>query len=74
MRKVKEYLTRNWLLIVVGCILQAKMVRLAYSQRGYVWFGGEMLVLLAVLAAWEYIKMLVRIVWEVYKEQSGCAE
>ena len=74
MQKVKDYLTRNWLLIVAGCIIQTKLVHLAYEQRGYFWFGGEMLVLLAMLAAWEYVKMVIRIILDVYKEQSECTE
>ena len=74
MRKVKDCLTWNWLLIVAGCIIQTKLVHLAYEQRGYFWFGGEMLVLLTMLAAWELVKMAVRIILEVYKEQSECTE
>lgn len=74
MRKVKNYLTRNWLLIVAGCIVQTKLVYLAYEQRGYFWFGGEMLALLAMLAAWEYVKMVIRIILEVYREKSEWAE
>ena len=49
MRKVKMYVSRNWLWIVVGLILTEVFVKMAYAERGYVAYGGEWLTLPLVL-------------------------
>lgn len=45
MRKVKMYVSRNWLWIVAGLILTEVFVKMAYAERGYVAYGGEWLTL-----------------------------
>ena len=49
MKKVKMYVSRNWLWIVVGLILTEVFVKMAYAERGYVAYGGEWLTLPLVL-------------------------
>lgn len=49
MRKVKMYVSRNWLWIVVGLILTEVFVKMAYAERGYVAYGGEWLTLPLVI-------------------------
>lgn len=45
MKKLEEYIVRNWIWIVTGLILTWKAVEFACAERGYVAFGGEWLVL-----------------------------
>lgn len=49
MRKVEEYISRNWLWIIAGLILTEVFVKMAYAERGCVACGGEWLTLLLVL-------------------------
>ena len=49
MRKVKMYVSRNWLWIIAGLILTEVFVEMAYAERGYVAYGGEWLTLPLVL-------------------------
>lgn len=49
MRKAERYISRNWLWIIAGLILTEVFVKLAYTERGYLVYGGEWLVLPLVL-------------------------
>lgn len=49
MRKVKRYISRNWLWIIAGLILTEIFIKMAYAERGYVAYGGEWLTLPLVL-------------------------
>lgn len=49
LKRVKRFVMRYWLAISVGMIGTAKAAELAYSERGYMAFGGEYLVLPVVV-------------------------
>lgn len=53
MRRFKRYISRNWFWIVVGLILTKVAVEMAYTERGYIAYGGEWLTLPLVLMAAE---------------------
>ena len=57
MRKVKMYVSRNWLWIIAGLILTEVFVKMAYAERGYVAYGGEWLTLPLVIYAGGGIKV-----------------
>ena len=58
MKKLRRYIERNWLWIVLGLILTEKAVQAADLQRGYLAYGGEYLTLPLIL-------MLVQLVRNV---------
>ncbi len=49
MKKIKRYISKNWLWIVAGLLLTVPAVKMAYEQRGYVAYGGEWLILPLIL-------------------------
>lgn len=49
MKKMEDFIIRNWILLVTGLILTRKAVEFAYAERRYVAFGGEWLVLPVML-------------------------
>ncbi len=49
MRKVKEFIRRNWYWVALGTVLTKFAVRYTYQERGYVAYGGEWLVLPVIL-------------------------
>lgn len=49
MKKIKRYISKNWLWIVAGLLLTVPAVKVAYEQRGYVAYGGEWLILPLIL-------------------------
>ena len=58
-RMVRSYCSRNWLLIVAACYAQFEMTTQAILKRGCVAFGGETLVLPAILIIWEAVRFSV---------------
>lgn len=44
-RKIKRFISKNWLWITVGLILTEVFAKMAYAERGYMAFGGEYLTL-----------------------------
>lgn len=44
-RKIKRFISRNWLWITAGLILTEVFAKIAYAERGYMAFGGEYLTL-----------------------------
>ncbi len=48
-KKIKRYISKNWLWIVAGLLLTVPAVKMAYEQRGYVAYGGEWLILPLIL-------------------------
>ena len=68
MRKARNYILRNWLLIVAGCIIQTRAVQYAYNLRGEFEFGGEMFILLGILVTWEVVRLLLRNLFELLGE------
>lgn len=67
MKKMEKFIVRNWLWLAAGCILTRKAVEAAYTERGYVAFGGEWLVLPVLLLA----VYIVRIVKNEIVEEIG---
>lgn len=68
MRKVKNYILRNWLLIVIGCILQVKAMQVGLVQRGGFQIGGDMFVLAFVLLIAEFFRIALRYVLDALEE------
>ena len=56
MRRVRRYVSRNWLWIVAGLILKEVAVKSAYEARGYLAYGGEWLILPLILMLVEEIR------------------
>lgn len=56
MRRVKRYISRNWLWIVVGLILTEVEVKSAYETRGYLAYGGEWMIMPLILMLAEEIR------------------
>lgn len=69
MRKIKNYILRNWLLIVGGCILQAKAVHVGVAQRGTFVIGGDMLILPFALLTAELVRAAIRVGIELIEEE-----
>ena len=46
---VERYILKNWIWIVVGCVLTRKAVETAYETRGVYRIGGEWLILPIIL-------------------------
>jgi hypothetical protein len=49
MKKIKRYISNNWLWIVAGLLLTVPAVKMAYEQREYIAYGGEWLILPLIL-------------------------
>ena len=71
MRKVKMYVSRNWLCIVVGLILTEVFVKMAYAERGYVAYGGEWLTLPLVLMLVEVSRCVGDVVRYLFGTEGG---
>lgn len=71
MRKVKRYISRNWLLIIVGLILTEVFVKMAYVERGYVAYGGEWLTLPLVLILAEVSRSVSDVVMYLFEAEDG---
>ena len=41
MKQVEQYISRNWIWIIVSLVLTVVSVRMAYAERGYIAYGGE---------------------------------
>lgn len=67
MKKMEKYIVRNWIWLMSGLILTRKAVDFAYAERGYVAFGGEWLILPAMM-------MLVHMVRNVRRSISATDE
>lgn len=59
MKQLEQYISRNWLWIIVDLVLTVISVRLAYAERGYVAYGGEYLTLPLVLMEVEVVQKVV---------------
>lgn len=72
MKKMEKFIVRNWIWLVIGLVLTRKAVELAYAERGCIAFGGEWLVLPAVLFlvhfAREFRRNLPELI-ELFKEE-----
>lgn len=72
MKMMEKFIVRNWIWLVIGLILTRKAVELAYVEREYIAFGGEWLVLPAVLFlvyfAREFRRNLPELI-ELFKEE-----
>ena len=71
MRKVKMYVSRNWLWIVAGLILTEVFVEMAYVKRGYLAYGGEWLTLPLVLMLVEVSRRVGEVVRYLFETESG---
>lgn len=71
MRKVKMYVSRNWLRIVAGLILTEVFVKMAYAERGYVAYGGEWLTLPLVLMLVEVSRCVGDVVRYLFGTEGG---
>ena len=71
MRKVKMYVSRNWLWIIAGLILTEVFVFLAYAERGYVAYGGEWLTLPLVLMLVEVSRRMGDVVRYLFGTEDG---
>lgn len=71
MRKVKMYVSRNWLWIVAGLILTEVFVKMAYAERGYVTYGGEWLTLPLVLMLVEVSRCVGDVVRYLFGTEDG---
>lgn len=49
MKEIEQYISRNWIWIIVGLVLTVVSVRMAYAERGYIAYGGEYFTLPLVL-------------------------
>ncbi len=56
MRGIRRYISKNWIWIVTGLILTAVFVEVAYTDRGYLAYGGEWLTLPLILMLVEMIR------------------
>jgi hypothetical protein len=56
MRKFRRYISRNWLLIIIGLVFTAISVKAAYIERGYWAIGGEYFVLPVLLMGAEIVR------------------
>lgn len=61
---VESYVIKNWIWIVVGCVLTRKAVEIAYDTRGVYRIGGEWLILPIILM----LVSLVRSMKSEYKK------
>lgn len=71
MRKVKMYVSRNWLWIVAGLILTEIFVKMAYAERGYVAYGGEWLTLPLALMLAEVSRCAGDVVRDLFGTEGG---
>lgn len=65
MKAIGKYITKNWLWIIAGCLLQEKAIEIAYQDRGCFAIGGEWLVLIAVLLLVSIVRQVIWCVKEV---------
>ncbi len=71
MRKLEEYISRNWLWIVAGLILTEVFVKMAYAERGCVAYGGEWLTLPLALMLAEVSRRVGNVVRYLFGTESG---
>lgn len=62
MRALINYISRNWIWIIAGLVLTEALVKLSYSTRGYIAYGGEWLALPLVLLIAEAIRDVADVV------------
>ena len=59
MKGVREFIIRNWYVIIVGLWLMGKAISGAYEFRGHTGIGGEFLVLFVILLGASTIRGIV---------------
>lgn len=73
MRKMERFITRNWLWITLGCVLQKKAIELAYQERGFIAVGAEWFVLPIILLIVAIIRGMAQSIIELKEEKSDRA-
>lgn len=67
MKIAKEILLRNWFWIVVALILTYVNVKMAFLERGYEAYGGELLTMPVILLIVKIIRNLCNVVMNLFK-------
>ena len=49
MKGFKKWVTENWILFVIGCVLQGFAIQESYQVRGMLSYGGEWLIVPMIL-------------------------
>lgn len=58
--RLDKWFWKNWLWLVVGCLLQEKAIEMAYQHRGMFVIGGEWFVGLLVYLVVETIRSVIQ--------------
>ena len=70
-KRKPRYISRNLLWVIAGLVLTVIFVRMAYSERGYVAYGGEWLTLPLVLMLEEVSKCVSDAVRYLFGTEDG---
>lgn len=71
MGRIKRYISRNGIWIVVGLILTVVSVKSAYMERGYLAYGGEWLTLPLVLMVVRMVRNVEHAVMYLFGLEDG---
>ena len=65
---LERWILKNWIPLIIGCILQKSAIEFAFVERGCIAAGGEWFVIPLVVLLWNFIPDLIRTIWSVFHE------